>query len=116
MKEGLNSVDVAAIMYYMNLRNRLDSVKDRLGALLAFTQALTELHRERLVFFLAHAPHAETDSQERKIAIALYAFNISRGTKFTLGNLRMVVSSAEGWMKRHFEVILKDDVKLPEAV
>lgn len=32
-EEGLGSGDVAAIMYYINLRARLDKVKDTLGSL-----------------------------------------------------------------------------------
>lgn len=32
-EEGLGSGDVAAIMYYMNLRARLDKVKDTLASL-----------------------------------------------------------------------------------
>ena len=112
MKEGLNADDVAAIMYYMNLlRNPLMSVKNNLSVP---TKALTPQHLERLVYFLAHVPRGEHDSQERKIAVALYAFNICRGTRFSLDDLRVALGSAEDWVQMHFAVILDEEEKEEE--
>ena len=118
MKEGLKPVDVAAILYYMHLRDRLESVKEKLAIFLASsTEALTELHLERLIFFLAHMPQYEDDSHDRKVAIALYAFNISRGTNFSLGDLRMAVSLSEDMTKSlRLAAALKHNVeKAPEV-
>ena len=106
MMEGLNADDVAAIMYYMNLRHPLMSVKNNLHYPI---KALTRQHLERLVYFLAHVPLGEHDSQERKIAVALYAFNIGRGTRFSLDDLRVALGSAEDWVKMHFAVILDEE-------
>lgn len=109
MKVGLNDVDVRAIMYYMNLRARLDAVKDNLCTLSASIKTLTPTHRERLVLFLANTPQNNQDSMQRKVEVALSAFNISGGTSFTMNDLRKILSSAEEWIKKHFAAILKDN-------
>lgn len=111
IEEGLNDIDVRAIMYYMNLRALLDSVKGSLSTLLASTKCLTPTHRERLVLFLTHAPQTNEDSRQRKVEIALSAFNISGGTNFTINDLRTTLSSAEGWIKKHFAAILENNEK-----
>lgn len=108
MREGLNDVDVRAIMYYMNLRARLDMIKDNLGTLLASTNTLTPVHRDRLVLFLANSPQSHHDTAHRKVEVALMAFNISRGTNFTMNDLRKTLASAEDWVKRHFAAIFTD--------
>lgn len=111
MKEGLNDIDVRVIMYYMNLRARLDSIKGSLGTLLASTKILTPSHRERLVFFLANTPYHSHDSKRRKVEVALSAFNISGGTSFTMNDLRTILASAEGWIQKYFAAILENDGK-----
>lgn len=108
MREGLNDVDVRAIMYYMNLRARLDTTKGSLGTLLASTQTLTPAHRDRLVLFLVNSPQNLHDSAHRKIEVALSAFNISGGTNFTMNDLRKILFSAEDWVKQHFAAILDE--------
>lgn len=108
MREGLHDVDVRAIMYYMNLRARLDTTKGSLGTLLASTKTLTPAHRDRLVLFLANSPQSLHDSAHRKVEVALMAFNISGGTNFTMNDLRKILSSAEYWVKNHFAAILDE--------
>ena len=94
MKEGLTDLDVATILYLVNLRDKLDIEKERIGIFFTSgTRALTEMHLDRLVFFLTHTPQCEDHSTETEIAIALHAFNDYRGTNFGLGDLRMAVSS-----------------------
>lgn len=112
MNEGLNDVDVRAIMYYMNLRARLDTVKGFLPTLLASTKTLTPTHRKRLILFLANTPATNDDDKQQKVDIALSAFNISGGTYFTMNDLRTILSSAEGWIKKHFAAILEDTEKV----
>ena len=108
MREGLNDVDIRAIMYYMNLRARLTKTKDNLGTLLALTKSLTPAHRDRLVLFLANSPQDHHDTAHRKIEVALMAFNISRGTNFTMNDLRKILGSADDWVKRHFAAIFDE--------
>ena len=94
MKKELSPVDVASILYYVNLCDSLNFGRERIGIFLASgTEALTELHLDRLIFFLTHMPQHRDDSIERMIAIALHAHNISRGTNFGLSDLGMAVSS-----------------------
>lgn len=109
MQEGLNDVDVRAIMYYMNLRARLSSVKGCLSMLLARTETLTPTHRDRLVIYLADTAQDDQNNDERKVEVALSAFNISRGTGFRMDDLRETLFSAEAWIKRHFAAILQDN-------
>ena len=108
MREGLNDVDVRAIMYYMNLRARLESTKGSLGTLLASTKTLTPAHRDRLVLFLANTPQSLNDNAHRKVEVALMAFNISGGTNFTMNDLRQTLSSAEDWVENHFAAIFDE--------
>lgn len=108
MREGLNDVEVRAIMYYMNLRARLDTTKGNLGTLLASTNTLTPAHRDRLVLFLANSPRDHYDNAHRKIEVALMAFNISCGTNFTMNDLRRILVSAEDWVKRHFAALFDE--------
>ena len=108
MREGLNDVDVRAIMYYMNLRARLDTTKGSLGTLLASTKTLTPAHRDRLVLFLANSPQSHQDNAHRRVEVALSAFNISGGTNFTMNDLRKILSSAEDWIQRHFAAIFDE--------
>ncbi len=111
MEEGLNLVDVRAIMYYMNLRARLHAVKDNLENFLASTPTITPRHRQGLVFFLKNTPQTAHDSDLRKIQVALSAFNITAGTSFTINDLRKILPSAEDWVKSHFDAILSDPEK-----
>ncbi|CAD6586539.1 MAG: hypothetical protein ASARMPREDX12_002381 [Alectoria sarmentosa] len=111
LKEGLNDVDVRAIMYYMNLRARLDSIKGSLDTLLASTKTLTPTHRERLISFLANTPYHNHDTKRRQVEVALSALNISGGTSFTMNDLRKILGSTEGWIQKHFAAILEDDGK-----
>ena len=108
IREGLNDVDVRAIMYYMNLRARLDTTKGSLGTLLASTKTLTPAHRDRLVLFLANSPQSLNDNAHHKVEVALMAFNISGGTNFTMNDLRQTLSSAEDWVENHFAAILDE--------
>ncbi len=109
MEEGLNLVDVRAIMYYMNLRARLDSVKDKLENFLASTPTITPRHRQGLVFFLINTPQTPHDSQQLRVQVALSAFNITAGTNFTLNDLRKILPSAEDWIKIRFNTIFNDN-------
>ena len=109
MREGLNDVDVRAIMYYMNLRARLDTTKGSLGTLLASTKTLTPAHRDRLVLFLVNSPQSRHDNAHRKVEVALMAFNISGATNFTMNDLRKILSTAEGWVKNHFAAIFDEN-------
>ena len=94
MKEGLNPSDVALILYRVNLNESLDRDKERISFLLASgTQAVTNLHLDRLIFFLTHMPEYRDDNTARKIANELHAFNVWRGTNFSLRDLGMAVSS-----------------------
>ena len=111
MEEGLNLVDIRAIMYYMNLRARLHAVEDNLENFLASTTAITPRHRQGLVFFLKTTPQTAHDSDLRKIQVALSAFNIAAGTSFTINDLRKTLPSAEDWVKSHFDAILSDPEK-----
>ena len=95
MEEGIQFGDVVAIMLFLYLRAHLDKVKDSLGALMVSHRALTPAHLQRLVLFLRHAPRYDSDSKGTRIAVALYALNISRGTSFTLGDLRKALSSKQ---------------------
>ena len=100
MSERLNPVDVAIILYLVNLRASRDIRKEEIGVFLASgTEALTELHPDRLVFFLTHMPQYKDDSTERKIASELHKFNIRDGTNFSLGDLKMAVSSRKNLTK-----------------
>ena len=110
MKDGLNDADVRVIMYYMNLRARLNEVKGCLKTLLARTKTLTPTHRERLVLFLANTPQNTQDSRHQKIEVALSAFNISGGTNFTMNDLRKILCSAETWVREHFATILEENI------
>ena len=88
MEEGFTALDVATILYFVNLCDSLDIDKERIGIFFTSgTQALTEMHLDRLVFFLTHMSQYQDDSTERKLAIALHAFNNYRGTNFGLGDL-----------------------------
>ena len=112
MKEGLNRTDVGTIMYYMNLRARLHTLEMDLGILLAPNTALSPAHRERLVLFLANTPSNDQEPSRRKIEVALSAFNIIRGTKFSLNDLKLALSSADRWIRIHFAAIFEDEEKL----
>ena len=113
MKEGLNPADVATMLYIVNLGDSLDIRKERVGIFkTSRTEALTELHLDRLIFFLTHMSQCTDDSTERDIAIALHAFNNWRGTNFSLADLGMAVSSPKD-LTEILEVaeILKHHVK-----
>ena len=113
MKEGLNHADIATMLYFVKLCGCLDIGKERIGIFLASgTEALTELHLDRLIFFLTHMPEYTNDIIERQIAIALHAFNNWRGTNFSLADLGMAVSSPKD-LTEILEVaeILKHNVK-----
>ena len=57
MKKELSPVDVASILYHVNLCDSLNFGRERIGIFLASgTEALTELHLDRLIFFLTHMP------------------------------------------------------------
>ena len=107
-KEGINTADMMRIMYFMNLRARLDAVRGSLGTLLASTKAMTPMHREKLIHFLAYTPQSDQHDGYRKIQVALQAFNISGETEFTMDDLRKTLSSAEHWVKKHFAAILEN--------
>lgn len=113
MEEGLNALDVATILYFVNLCDSLDIDTERIGIFFTSgTQALTEMHLDRLVFFLTHMSQYQDDSTERKIAIALHAFNSYRGTNFGLGDLKMAVCSPTDLAKiLHIAESLKQLVK-----
>ena len=94
MKKGLTALDVATILYLVKLHDSLDIRKERIGIFFTSgTQALTEMHLDRLVSFLTHTPQYEDSRTEGEIEIALHAFNDYRGTNFGLGDLRVAVSS-----------------------
>ena len=94
IEERLSPVDVAIILYLVNLCDSCDIGKERIIIFSASgTEAVTNLHLDRLVFFLTHMSPYEDDGTERKIASELHAFNMRRGTNFSLGDLRMAVSS-----------------------
>ena len=112
MKEGLNTTDVGTIMYYMNLRARLQILEIDLATLLAPNTALSPAHRERLVLFLTNTPSNDQEPLRRKIELALFAFNIIRGTNFSLNDLKLALSSADRWIKEHFAAILEDEEKI----
>ena len=118
MRERLSPVDVAIILYLVNLRDSWDNGKKRIGICLASgTKALTELYLNRLVFFLTHMPQYKDDGTERKIARELHVFNIRHGTNFSLGDLRTVVSSPKDLPKilRLAKALKYNKEKVPEV-
>ena len=94
MEEGLNAADVATMLYFVNLCGSLDMGKERVGMLLASgTEALTKLDLDRFISLFVYMPECKDDNTERKMAVALHAFNNWRGTNFSLADLEMAVSS-----------------------
>lgn len=111
MKEGLSDADLNRMIYYMHVRAFPESITRDLASFLAATTALTSTHRERLVLFLANTTPHKHESKQRKVEIVLSAFNISRGTNFTIDDLRLALSSAEWWIKLPFSAILENNEK-----
>lgn len=114
MKEGLNNYDIRTIMCYKTLHAHPETFTGKLSTLLAATKPLTPTHGERLVLFLTNIPQNSQYSNQQRIRIALSAFNICRGTNFTMNNLQTSLSSlssAEYWIKYHFAAVLDDDQK-----
>lgn len=98
MKKGLKPDDVAGMLYFMNLRDSWDINKERIEFISASsasggTQAVTDLHLDRFICFLAHLPQHKDDITERKIVKELQNFNTRRGTNFSLDDFRMAMSS-----------------------
>ena len=109
IEEGLNIADVDAIVSYLDIRVRIESVKGNLGPLLASNTTVTPEQQERLAAFLTSMQQYDYRSEERKIAFALFAFNINRETDFTLEDLKIILASTENQIKRHFAAILECD-------
>lgn len=81
-RERISPSDVALILYLVNLRNSWDTGGQWIGM-------------AGLLSFLAHIPgHRRDVSAARTLGIELHAFNILRGTHFSLGDVKMAVSSA----------------------
>ena len=114
MDEGFNDVDVRAIIYFMGYRARLFAVKGSLDQLLAQVQTMKFVHRERLVLFLANTPQSDQESEQRKVELALSAFNLGAGTNFTIQDLRNALVSADYWIKKQFAAIFEGNQKSEE--
>ena len=108
-KRILSLDDVKAMINYMNVRARLPTDDGSLREALAPIDNLTPTQQDRLVLFLTNVPRSDQDSDRQKIGVALSAFNISHDTKFTLTDLKKMLSTASDWITGHFAAILQDD-------
>ena len=101
-KEGLDDVDVDYFRSYMDLRARVDYVKDGLDLLQASTETLTTIRWHRMRRFIADAAHNKNGCKRQRIDTAMFS---SGGTYFTMNDLRETLSSAEEWIKDNSEAI-----------
>lgn len=101
-KEGLGDVDLDYFWSYMDLRARVDYIKDGLDLLRASTETLAPIRWDRMTRFRASTAHNKKGSKRQRIDIAMFS---SGGTYYTMNDLRETLSSAEEWIKDNSEAI-----------
>ena len=105
LRERISPSDVALILYLVNMRNSWDTDGQWIGM-------------AGLLPFLAHIPgHRRDVSAAQTLAIELHAFNILRGTNFSLGDVKMAVSSAGLKKIWHlYKAFQPDEMNVPKVL
>ena len=101
-KEGLDDVDVDYFWSYMDLRARVDYIRDGLDLLRASTETLTPIRWDRMTRFRASTAQNKKGSKRQRIDIAMFS---SGGAYYTMDDLRETLSSAEEWINENSEAI-----------
>ena len=105
LRERISPSDVALILYLVNMRNSWDTGRPWLGM-------------TGLLPIIAHIPGYRRDvSAARTLAIELHAFNILRGTNFSLGDVKVAVSSAGLKVIWHlYKALQRNEMNVPRVL
>ena len=102
-QEGLDDVDIDAFWYFVDLRARIDYIKNGLGLLQGSSGTWTPVRWNRLTRFFADTAQKSKGSKRRKIDVAMFS---SGGTDFTMNDLTETLSSAEEWTEEDVAAVL----------
>ena len=104
-KKHVDDLEVDAFWCYMDIRPRIEYIRDGLGLLQASSNTLTPIRWDRMTRFIANTAHTKKGSKRQKIDVAMFS---SGGTYSTMDDLRETLSLAEEWIKENFDAIHDD--------